>query len=128
VSGWLLLLSRLLVVGHPLVFAIRALEAINALPIRGVPLAGMLAVNAVVIVVGVAAGRALTLRAPHAVGLTQAALGLSALMETVRYSTSIFPNNRAPGDTPLYVTASLVYHGVWMVYVWRTSGGSARSA
>ena len=73
-GGWLLLLSRLLIVGHPLVFALRAAEAIQALPIRGTPLAIALVIHAVIIAIGVAAGRALGNGAPHGVRFTQLAL------------------------------------------------------
>ena len=116
-GGWLLLLSRLLIVGHPLVFALRATEAIGALSIRGTPLAIALVIHAVIVAIGVAAGRALGVGAPHGVRFTQFALVLSLSMELVRYSTSIFPNNRMPGDTPFYVAATVLYHGVWLAYL-----------
>ena len=116
-SGLLLILSRLLIVGHPVVFAFRALEAMNAIPIRGFPLAAMLAVYAIVVAVGVAAGRALGLGSPHAVRFTLVALASSLAMDLMRYTTSIFPNNRVPGDTPLYIAATIVYHGAWAGYL-----------
>lgn len=117
----LTLLSRLLIVGHPLIFALRASEGLQALPIRGTPLVVALVVHAIVVAIGVAAGRALGLGAPHGVRFTQFALGLSLAMDLFRYSTSIFPNNRVPGDTPFYVAASLAYHLGWLAYLYKRS-------
>jgi hypothetical protein len=115
----MLVLSRLLIVGHPLIFAVRATEAMRALPIRGAPLAIALVLHALIVAIGVAAGRALGIGAPHGVRFTQVALGLSLAMDLLRYSTSIFPNNRAPGDTPFYVAATVAYHGAWLTYLAR---------
>jgi hypothetical protein len=76
-------------------------------------------VHAVIVAIGVGAGRALGIGAPHGVRFTQLALVLSLSMDLVRYSTSIFPNNRVPGDTPFYVLASLAYHLTWLIYLYK---------
>jgi len=119
-GGWLLLLSRLLVVGHPLLFASIAPGWIAALPIRGTPLAIVLVARLLVAAAGLAAGIALTRRHPGAVRLAAAALAAAGLLDLFTLTTSYVPNNRAPGDTPFYIAASLAYHGGWMVYLARS--------
>jgi hypothetical protein len=75
----------------------------------------------VVTALTVAAGLALTNRQPGAVGLAKVALVLSAACDIFIYTTPYFPNNRPPGDTPIYVTVSLAYHTVWLVYLSRSA-------
>jgi hypothetical protein len=116
-SGWLLLLSRLLIVAHPVNFAVAASAWIAALPIRGLPLAAVLVVRLLVTAVGIAAGVALTRRHPGAVSLTLAALALLGSMDLFIYTTSFVPNNRVPGDTPFYIAASVLYHAGWIAYL-----------
>jgi hypothetical protein len=120
VGGWLLLLSLLLRVWHPLQAAAAAPGALAALPVRGWPLAMLLAVRVGVAGVCFAAGIALTRRSPGAVRLTAAALLLSAGIDLVVYLTPIFPNNRMPGDTPYYIAATLLYHAAWLTYLARS--------
>ena len=119
-GGWVLLLSRLLVIGQPLNTAVAALAALNALPLRGWPLGVLLALRLCVTGFGITAGLALQRRRPGAVMMTKAAVAASALMDLVVYTTPYFPNNRPPGDTPLYATASLVIHAAWLVYLFRS--------
>lgn len=118
--GWLLLLSRLLIVGHPLMFAVAASQWIAALPVRGAPLGALLVVQLVVVAAGIAAGVAITRRHPGSARLAIAALALSGALDLFIYGTSIAPNNRMPGDTPLYVAATLAYHCSWIVYLARS--------
>jgi Ca2+/H+ antiporter len=120
VSGWLLLLCRLLVVFHPLSLAVTASNALSALSVRGTAVASILILRLVVVGFGMAAGRALQTVQPGAVALANTALLLSAATDVFVYTTPYFPNNRLPGDTAIYVAASLAYHGAWLVYLVRS--------
>ena len=117
VGGWLLLLSRLLLFGEPINVAVTAPAAINALPIRGIPLAIVLLLRLAVAALGIAAGLALAGRQHGAVTIAKASLALSAATAVFVYTTPYFPNNRMPGDTPLYVAATLIYYGGWFAYL-----------
>jgi hypothetical protein len=117
VGGWLLLLCRLLVVFHPLSLAVTASGALGALSVRGTAVASILILRLIVVGFGMAAGRALQHMQPGAVTLAKAALVASAAMDLFVYMTPYFPNNRVPGDTPLYVAATLAYHGAWLLYL-----------
>ena len=121
VGGWLLLLSRLLVVFHPLSLAVTASGALGALSVRGTTIALILILRLVVVGFGMAAGRALQHLQPGAVTLAKAALVASAATDLFVYSTPYFPNNRMPGDTIYYVAASLAYHGAWLLYLLRST-------
>src|SRR2546423_4900666 len=103
VGGWLLLLCRLLVVFHPLSLAVTASGALGSLSTRGTAVALILILRLIVIGFGMAAGRALQAVQPGAVTLARAALLASAATDVFVYTTPFFPNNRPPGDTPLYV-------------------------
>jgi len=120
VGGWLLILCRLLLVYQPITIALTVSKALQSLSLRGWPLGVLIVVRIVVAGFCIAAGRALTARQPGAVKLAQLALTLSAASDVLVYSTPYFPDNRPPGDTPLYVAASLTYHAVWLVYLVRS--------
>ncbi len=120
VGGWLLLLCRLLVVFHPLALAVTASGALGSLSSRGASVALILILRLIVVGFGMAAGRALQGLQPGAVTLAKAALVASAATDVFVYVTPYFPNNRPPGDTPLYVAATLVYHGAWLLYLSRS--------
>jgi hypothetical protein len=119
-GGWLLILCGCLALWQPLNLAIAAAAALAALPIRGWPLGALLAVRVAVAALGVGAATAILDRRPTALGLARAALVLSCATELFVYSTSIFPNNRIPGDTPLYVAWTLLFHGAWLMYLSRS--------
>ncbi|HEX7137558.1 MAG TPA: DUF2569 family protein [Vicinamibacterales bacterium] len=120
VGGWLMLLCRLLLVYQPLSLALSASAALSSLPTRGSKVLVAIAIRVIVTGVNVAAGLALTNRAPSAVTLAKAALLLSAACDVFILTTSFYPNNRPPGDTPFYVAASLLYHGAWLGYLARS--------
>jgi hypothetical protein len=120
VRGWLLLLVLVLLAYQPLDLAAALSTAIDALPIRGLPLALGLVARVLVAAVGVAAGISLLNRRPAAVALARVALVLGAGMDLVEYSTRIFPSNRVPGTTPLLATASIVFYGGWLLYLSRS--------
>ena len=120
VSGWLLLLCRLLIVFHPLSLAVTASGALNAVAVRGTAVVLTLVLRLVVVGFGMAAGRALQTLQPGAVTLARLALVASAATDLFVYATPYFPNNRLPGDTVYYVAASLAYHGAWLLYLSRS--------
>lgn len=120
-GGWLLILSRVLLIYQPLNLAASAATALNSLPTRGPKVLVAIAVRVVGAAVAVAAGLALTNWQPGAARLTQIALAVSAACDVFIYVTPFFPNNRPPGDTPLYVAATIAFHGVWIVYLARSS-------
>lgn len=119
-GGWLLLLCRLLLVYQPLSLALSASIALNSLPTRGPKVLVAIAARVVAAGIAVAAGLALTNRAPGAVTLAKVALVVSAACDVFILTTPYYPNNRPPGDTPLYVAASIVYHGAWLAYLFRS--------
>jgi hypothetical protein len=121
VGGWLLLLCRLLLVYQPLSLALSASAALNSLPTRGPKVLVAIAIRVIVTGVNVAAGLALTNLAPAAVTLARVALTLSAACDVFILTTSFYPNNRPPGDTPFYVAATLLYHGLWIAYLSRSA-------
>jgi hypothetical protein len=113
-------LCRLLIVFHPLSLAVTASSVFNALFVRGAPVAIVLILRLAVVAFGVAAGLALQNLRPDAVALARLALLLSAATDVFVYTTPYFPSNRFPGDTTLYVVASLAYHGAWLAYLARS--------
>ncbi len=119
-DGWLGLLSRILIVWQPLSLGLVASSALNSLSVRGWPLALVLLGRLVVAGVGVAAGLALWHKRPGAVTLARVALVLSAATDVFVYSTPYFPNNRPPGDSELILAASLLWYGIWLMYLWRS--------
>jgi len=121
ISRGRLILAGLLLVYHPALSAVRVTTEIASLAVRGTPLAIGLVARLLVAAVCFAAGRALIGRTPGADGLAQAALFLSCGLDMVVYFTTIFPNNRMPGDTPFYVVASLLYHAGWLIYLRRAT-------
>jgi hypothetical protein len=120
VGGWLLVLCLLLLVWQPVSVAIVASSVLDALAIRGLPLALILVVRLGIAAVGIAAGIALVKRRPGAVTLARTALILSAASDLFVYTTRYFPNNRPPGTTPFYIAVSIAYSGVWIAYLSRS--------
>jgi hypothetical protein len=120
VNGWLFVLCRLLLVYQPVSLAISASAALASLPTRGPKLLVGITARIIVTAVTVAAGLALTNRAPGALPLARWALVLSAACDVFILTTPFYPNNRPPGDTPFYVAATLVYHGAWLLYLARS--------
>jgi hypothetical protein len=116
----LLILSRFLLIYQPLNLAVSAATALNSLPTRGPKVLVAIAVRVLGAAVSVAAGLALTNRQPGAVRLAQVALAVSAVCDVFIYTTPFYPNNRAPGDTPYYVAATIAIHTLAMVYLWRS--------
>ena len=121
VRGWLLVLCALLLVWHPLSLGLAASNVLDRLPMRGLPLALVLMLRLLVTALGIAAGLALLARRGAAVALAKTALVASAAIDLFVYLTPFYPNNRLPGDTIWYVAASLAYHFIWLVYLFRST-------
>jgi hypothetical protein len=120
IGGWLLVLCALLLIWGPTSLALVASNALPALSVRGLPLALLLLARIFAAAFGIAAGLALMTRRGPAVFLAKSALVLSAVIDLIAYSTPYFPSNRMPGDTPLYIAASLTYHALWLTYLFRS--------
>jgi hypothetical protein len=120
IGGWLLVLCGLLLVWQPISTGLVASRLLGLLSIRGLPVALLVILRLLATGFGVAAGVALLGRRPGAVVLTRIALAASAATDLIVYLTPYFPSNRAPGETPVYVLASLVYHGLWLGYLFRS--------
>jgi hypothetical protein len=119
-GGWLFVLCGLLLVGQPISTGLVASRMLGLLVIRGVPAALLAILRLLATGFGVAAGLALIGRRPGAVAMTRISLAVSAATDLIIYLTPYFPNNRAPGETPIYVLASLTYHGLWLGYLFRS--------
>jgi hypothetical protein len=117
VRGWLLALSLALMVWQPLSLGLAASSALEALALRGWPLLIVIAIRVAVAGFGIAAGLAILGRRPGAIAMAKASLALSAATDVFVYTTPYFPDNRLPGDTPLYIAASLAYYSAWMAYL-----------
>jgi hypothetical protein len=121
IGGWLALLCLLLLVWRPVTLAVSTARSLGSLSLRGLPMGLVVVAQLAVAGIGVSAGLALVNRRRGADVFAVWALGLSAAMDLFVYSTSFLPNRRMPGTTPLFVAASVVYHGVWIAYLLRSS-------
>jgi hypothetical protein len=52
--------------------------------------------------------------------MAKASMVASAVIDVFVYTTAYFRNNRLPGETPLFVVASLVYYTIWVAYLFRS--------
>lgn len=120
VRGWLLVLCALLLVWQPVSLGIVASSVVDSVAVRGLSLALVLLLRVLTAAFGIAAGLALAGRRPYAVQMAKASLVASAVVDLFVYLTPYFPNNRMPGDTPIYAAGSLAYSGVWLVYLLRS--------
>lgn len=117
VGGWLLLFCVLLLIWQPLSLGLVASSVLDALPIRGLPLALVLMLRLAVTAFGIAAGITLATERPGAVTLAKCSLIASAATDAFVYTTPYFPNNRPPGDTTIVLIASLAYYAIWYGYL-----------
>jgi hypothetical protein len=120
VGGWLLVLCLLLVIWQPISTGLVASSVLDSLTFRGIPLALILAVRVLVTGFGVGAGLALLGRRPGAVALAKVSLIAAAATDLFVYLTPYFPSNRAPGETPIVVIASMTYYVAWLAYLGRS--------
>jgi hypothetical protein len=117
VSGWLLILTRLLIVGQPLYLAFVASQSFNAISVRGRSVLIVLILRMAVAALGVAAGIGLTNHRPGSVGLAKTAILAAAAMQVFVYTTPYFPSNLPPGDKLLVLGAWLLFDGGWLAYL-----------
>jgi hypothetical protein len=120
VGGWLLVLCLLLLIGQPISLGLVASSMLDSLASGGLPAVLILLTRLIVTGFGIAAGLALLGRRPGAVTLAKVSLVLSSATDVFVYTTPFFPSNRAPGETPVYIVASLAYSIVWILYLWRS--------
>ena len=120
IGGWLFVLCGLLLIEQPISTALVASHLLALLAIRGLPVALIVILRLLATGFGVAAGLAILGVRPGAVVLARTSLVVSAAIDLVVYLTPYFPSNRAPGETPVYVLASLTYHGLWLTYLYRS--------
>jgi hypothetical protein len=119
-AGWFTLLCLMLLVVQPLRLGLTASSSLDAIVLGGAPLVLMLCVRIFVGALGFAAGLALFGRRPLGVTLAKAALLTSAATDLFVLLTPYIPSNRAPGETPFLVAASMTYHVGWLLYLFRS--------
>jgi len=119
-GGWLLVLCLLLLVWEPASFAARAAREFGALPFRGTPLLAVLIADLAVTSCGAAAGFSLLALRPAGITLARLAIGGAAVIDVVSATTPFVPNNQMPGDTPIFLTVSLLYRAAWLAYLSRS--------
>jgi len=115
-----LLLCVLLVAWQPLNVGLSAARTLDSIALGGPPLVFALVLRLLVAAVGLAAGLALFGRHAGALTLARAALVMSAALDLFVSLTPYVPSNRAPGETPVFVAASLAYHAAWLLYLSRS--------
>lgn len=120
IGGWLVIFIRILLFWEPFRFAWLASTTLSALNVRGPSLAVVLIARLMVTALGVAAGMALTNRHAGAVTLARISVVVSAAMDLFVYLTPYVPNNRMPGDTPIYIAVSLTFWSIWLAYLFRS--------
>jgi hypothetical protein len=129
IRGWLLVLSRVLLVWEPLEFAVAASGAFNAIAVRGLPIVLVLGMRLIATALSVAAARSLSSRSPGSLTLAVAALGLTGATRLFAYLTPWFPSNRLPGQTLLYVLLTLAFYGGNLAYLaWSKQARALRAA
>lgn len=120
VRGWLLVLCVLLLVWQPISLSLTIAGRLDSLSLRGPGLAFVLAARFLAAALGIAAGLSLMQRRPGAVTLARASLIFSAAIDVLVYATPWYPNNRPPGDAPLFLIGSLLYYALWLGYLSRS--------
>lgn len=117
IRGWLLVLSRVLIIWEPLEFAVAAFGAFNAISVRGWPVLAVLGARLTGAAFSVAAGRGLSNGQPSAPSIATAALAVIGVTRLVAYLTPYFPTNVQPGQTPVYVALTVLYYGGCLAYL-----------
>lgn len=109
-------LRFLLIVWEPVAFAAAAAGAFNAIAVRGAPVVLVLLARLITTALCVAAGRTLQ-DGPAGDTLARVALVSSAAVQILALVTPYFPSNRLPGQTSVYVIATALYYGGWLIYL-----------
>jgi hypothetical protein len=119
-GGWYGLLCLLLLIWQPLRVGLTASSSLNALVFGSAAVILTLCVRLLVAGLGFAAGLALVNRRPAGVTLAKASLVLSGTTDLFVLLTPYVPANRAPGETPVLLVATLTYHLGWLLYLYRS--------
>jgi len=127
VGGWLRVLCLMLTIAEPVDFAVVAAGAFNAIGVRGISVALVLAARLITTALSVATGRALLDRRPAGKSLATVALVLSAAVQVFAYVTPYFPSNRLPGQTSIYVVITVAYYCGWLAYLSRSARVAAHA-
>ena len=120
IGGWLQVLVRMLTLWHPIVYGLSSAAALNAVSVRGPATAVVIVARLLGVAIGVAAGMALRTRRETAVTLAMISLALSAAMDVFVFNSSYYPSNMKPGETPIYVAATVAYYTAWILYLRRS--------
>lgn len=114
------ILVALLVVWEPLTFAVTISSALPRLAVYGYPAYLLAAYRALVVGVGVAAGRALWGAAPGAIRLGQAWAVAHIVALVVTFATPFFPSNRVPGTKGPTLALLVAMDVAWWVWLSRS--------
>ena len=120
IGGWLLVLCFCLAVWQPISVGLSSARALESLALRGPSLLVILITRLLVTAIGVGAVLALVNRRNGAVGLTRIALLAAGAVDLFIELTPYFPKNRAPGETLIYLGATLAYYLFWLLYLSRS--------
>jgi hypothetical protein len=113
-------LCGILLAWQPADCALVALQALNAWPVRGLPVMLVAAVKVVATATAVASGLLILKYRAAALPITVASLAALAAWQVFVSFTSYFPSNRVPGDDPLYAAGYVLFYGAWIVYLLRS--------
>jgi hypothetical protein len=120
IAGWYGLLCLLLLVWQPLRVGLTASSSLDAVVFGSAVVILTLCVRLIVAGLGFAAGLALASRRPGGVTLAKASLILSGVTDLFVLLTPYVPDNRAPGEAPVLLAATLTYHLGWLLYLYRS--------
>jgi hypothetical protein len=113
-------LCLLLLVWQPASVGLTASRALDSIALGGLAIVLVLLLRLAVTGLGVAAGLALLNRRVGAVAFARFVLVAGAATDAFVYLTPYFPSNRAPGETPIVLVASLAYYAAWLAYLSRS--------
>ena len=114
------MLVAVFLIWEPVEYGVLASTSLPMFTVRGSSLLWVLTLKLLVVALGMAAGIALAGVSPAAVVLARTAVVLFAATDVFVYTTPYLPNNRMPGDTPIYMGVTLIYWTMWFLYLLRS--------
>jgi hypothetical protein len=117
-AAWLLM--ALLVVWEPLTFALTLSSALPRLALFGPPAYLLAGYRAVVVALGVAAGRAMWARSPAGRRLARWWAPAHMLAVALTFATPFFPSNRVPGTKEPILLLLLTIDAAWFIWLTRS--------
>ena len=120
VGGWLLVLSRVLILWQPVIIGLTTAQTLGGLSMRDRHVTVLVLARALAAAFGVAAGLALSRRHRGAVRIAKLSLLVSGVIETIVYLTPSFPTSRGPGETRLWMAGTLIFYSGWYGYLARS--------